>query len=155
LSGLAIVNINLLARTSSKKKILEIYASIIKREQAKLDGSKKPKKSRKIVALQSESDDEMSVHVICAPQKKPKMKTTINTLDVSAEEMNFDICFSAAEVRWDNASIPMRPIDKSTEEFEQELLFAQDPLTFTTDAESIQNIVESKYVQNRMPLVKC
>jgi hypothetical protein len=37
----------------------------------------------------------------------------------------------------------MQPVDKSTEEFEQESLFTQDPLT--TDAESIQNIVESKY----------
>jgi hypothetical protein len=39
--------INLLAKTSSKKKILEMYASVIKREQAKLDGSKKPEKRRK------------------------------------------------------------------------------------------------------------
>ena len=58
-------------------------------------------------------------------------------------EIGIDICFSTAEVRWDNASIPMQSVDKSTEEFEQELLFAQDPLT--TDAERIQNIVESKY----------
>ena len=58
-------------------------------------------------------------------------------------EIGIDICFSAAEVRWDNASIPMQPVDKSTEEFEQELLFTQDPLT--TDAERIQNIVESKH----------
>jgi hypothetical protein len=56
-------------------------------------------------------------------------------------EIGIDICFSTAEVRWDNASIPMQPVDKSTEEFEQELLFAQDPLT--TDAERIQNMVES------------
>jgi RNase H-like domain found in reverse transcriptase len=35
----------------------------------------------------------------------------------------------------------MQPIDKSTEEFEQVFLFAQDPLT--TDAERIQNIVEN------------
>jgi hypothetical protein len=34
---------------------------VIKREQAKLDGSKKPEKRRKIVASKSESDDEMSV----------------------------------------------------------------------------------------------
>jgi hypothetical protein len=34
--------INLLAKSSSKKKILEMYSSVIKREQAKLDGSKKP-----------------------------------------------------------------------------------------------------------------
>ena len=81
--------INLLAKTSSKKKILEMYASVIKREQAKLDGSKKPEKRRKIVAPESESDDEMSVQFICAPQKKSKKKTTINTLDVSAEEMDY------------------------------------------------------------------
>jgi hypothetical protein len=31
----------------------------------------------------------MSVQVICTPQKKPKKKTTINTLDVSAEEMDY------------------------------------------------------------------
>jgi hypothetical protein len=58
-------------------------------------------------------------------------------------EIGIVICFSPAEVRWDNASIPMQPVDKSTEEFEQELMFAQDPLT--TDAERLQNIVESIY----------
>jgi hypothetical protein len=58
-------------------------------------------------------------------------------------EIGIDICFSAAEVKWDDASIPMQPVDKSTEEFEQELLFAQDPLT--TDTERIQSIVDSKY----------
>ena len=58
-------------------------------------------------------------------------------------EIGLDICFSTAEMIWDNASIPMQSVDKSTEEFEQELLFAQDPAT--TDAERIQNIVESKY----------
>jgi hypothetical protein len=54
-------------------------------------------------------------------------------------EIGIDICFSA----WENASIPMQPVDKSTEQFEQESLFTRDPLT--TDAERIQNIVESKY----------
>jgi hypothetical protein len=58
-------------------------------------------------------------------------------------EIGIDICFSVAQVRWDNASIPMQSVDKSTEYFEQELLFTQDPLT--TDAESIPNILESKY----------
>jgi hypothetical protein len=57
-------------------------------------------------------------------------------------EIGIDICFSAAEVRWDNASIPMKSVDKSTQEFEQELLFTQDPLI--TDAERIQKIVETK-----------
>jgi hypothetical protein len=50
----------------------------------------------------------------------------------------------------------MLSVDKSTEEFEQELLFTQDPLT--TDAKRIQNIVETKYSPeqdcHRMQLVK-
>ena len=62
-------------------------------------------------------------------------------------ELGIDICFSTAEIKWDNASIPMHPADKLDElnidEFEQELLFTHDP--DTTDAERIQNIVESKY----------
>jgi hypothetical protein len=58
-------------------------------------------------------------------------------------EIGIDICFSAAEVRWDNASMSMQSVDESTEQFEQQLLFTQDPLT-TVD-ERIQNIVESKY----------
>jgi phosphoserine aminotransferase len=66
-----------------------MYASVIKREQAKLDGSKKPEKRRKIVAPKNESEHKMSIQVICAPLKKSKKKTTINTLDVSAEEMDY------------------------------------------------------------------
>jgi phosphoserine aminotransferase len=41
------------------------------------------------VALESESDDEMSGQDICAPQKKSKKKKTINTMDVNAEEMDY------------------------------------------------------------------
>ena len=62
-------------------------------------------------------------------------------------ELGMDICFSEAKIVWDNASIPMQETDKLNEQFvnhfEQELLFAHDPVT--TDAERIQNIVESKY----------
>ena len=42
--------INLLSKTSSKKKTLDMYASVIKQEQAKLDGKKKPDKRRKTIA---------------------------------------------------------------------------------------------------------
>jgi hypothetical protein len=75
-----------------------MYASVIKREQAILDGFKKPEKCKKIVAPESESDDEMSVQVICASQKKPKRKTTINTLDVSIEEMDYQKKTQVVEV---------------------------------------------------------
>ena len=62
-------------------------------------------------------------------------------------ELGIDICFSTAEIKWDNASIPMQPTDKladmNIDELEYELLFAHDPET--TDAERIQNIIEHKY----------
>ena len=63
-----------------------MYASVIKREQAKLEVNKKPEKRKRITANKIESDDEMSVQVICAPKSKPEKKRS-NTSDVSAEEM--------------------------------------------------------------------
>jgi hypothetical protein len=70
-------------------------------------------------------------------------------------ELGIDICFSTAEIKWDNASIPMHPADKLSElnidNFEQEILFAHDPET--TDAERIQNIVESKYCPADLRLI--
>lgn len=64
-------------------------------------------------------------------------------------ELGMDILFSTAEMVWDNASVPMQSTDKLDvdwiDSFEQELLFAHDPLT--TDAERIQNIVDAKYSQ--------
>ena len=62
-------------------------------------------------------------------------------------ELGIDICFSTAEIKWDNASIPMVSVDQlrdaNIDGFEKEILYSQDP--DTTDAERIQNIVESKY----------
>ena len=62
-------------------------------------------------------------------------------------EVGIDVCFSTAEIKWDNASTPMQSVDKLdknlVDNFEKELLFAHDPVT--TDAERIQNIVENKY----------
>jgi hypothetical protein len=48
----------------------------------------KPEKRKKIMAPKSKSDDEMSVQVICAPQRKPKKKSN-NTSDVSGKEMEY------------------------------------------------------------------
>ena len=62
-------------------------------------------------------------------------------------QVGIDILFSTAEIKWDNATIPMHSPNKIMEElvdqFEQELLFSHDPIT--TDAERIQSIVEAKY----------
>jgi hypothetical protein len=60
--------INLLAKTSSKKKFLDMYASLIKREKAKLRSKKKPEKRKKMIVTESESDDEM----FSLPMKKSK-----------------------------------------------------------------------------------
>ena len=62
-------------------------------------------------------------------------------------EVGIDLCFSTAEIKWDGSSTPMQSVDKLDKKlvnkFENELLFAHDPVT--TDAERIQNIVENKY----------
>ncbi len=64
-------------------------------------------------------------------------------------EIGMDILFSSAEMVWDNASVPMQSADKLNvnwiNEFEQELLFAHDPVT--TDADRIQSIIDAKYTK--------
>jgi hypothetical protein len=46
-----------------------MYASVIRREQAKLDDFKPPKR-KKIIAPDIESYDKMSIQIISAPKKK-------------------------------------------------------------------------------------
>ena len=66
--------INLLARKSSKKKVLELYACAVKREQQKLANKKKRGKSSKCKADESSSDSDsdsnVSIHMITQPPKK-------------------------------------------------------------------------------------
>jgi Reverse transcriptase (RNA-dependent DNA polymerase)/RNase H-like domain found in reverse transcriptase len=61
--------------------------------------------------------------------------------------LGINLLFDTAEISWDNAKIHMQSPEKLTgnwaEALEQELLFAHDP--DTTDAERIQDIIESKY----------
>ena len=77
--------INLLSKQSSKKKILEMYASVIRREQAKLE-EEKPQKRKKVIAPESYSDDdEMSVQIISAPKKKVVKKLRKKSSDNSDE----------------------------------------------------------------------
>jgi hypothetical protein len=60
-----------MAKSSSKKKVLDLYASAIKREQGKL-AKKKAKKSEREPDIDSESDSDNSVHVVSDP--KPALK---------------------------------------------------------------------------------
>ena len=61
--------------------------------------------------------------------------------------LGINLLFDTAEITWDNAKVHMQPPEALSgdwvETMEQELLFAHDP--DTTDAERIQNIIESKY----------
>jgi hypothetical protein len=70
-------------------------------------------------------------------------------------ELGMDILFSKAEMVWDNASVPMQSVDKLSvdwvDQFEQELLFAHDPVT--TDAERIQSIIDAKYTPADLPSI--
>lgn len=61
--------------------------------------------------------------------------------------LGINLLFDTAEITWDNAKVHMQPPEVLSgdwvETLEQELLFAHDP--DTTDAERIQDIIESKY----------
>lgn len=81
--------INLLAKQSSKKKVLDLYSSAIQREQAKI--AKRSKKRKEAVLSDSDSDD-MSVNVVTVTKTKPRVKSCLKTAnkktssDLTAEE---------------------------------------------------------------------
>lgn len=62
-------------------------------------------------------------------------------------EIGFDILFSKAQMIWDNATVPMRPVDDLSSEriaqLHREIYLSHDPLT--TEAERIQSILDAKY----------
>jgi hypothetical protein len=58
-------------------------------------------------------------------------------------DIGLDICFSTEEMIWDNASIPMQSVEKSTEGLNKK--YCLHKIQQQTDAERVQNIVESKY----------
>jgi hypothetical protein len=61
--------------------------------------------------------------------------------------LGIKLLFDTAEIVWDNAKVSMQTPNRTSgnwvDTLEKELLFAHDPTT--TDAERIQNIIESKY----------
>ena len=71
---------NLLARSSSKKKILESYATAIQREQNKL-AKKANKRKKNAQNSEGESDDDMSVEVIESPVKIRRSDKSQKTLN--------------------------------------------------------------------------
>ena len=64
--------VNFLARASDKKKVLDLYATAIQREQAKLAKRVGKRKKSNDATSNNESDDGMSVQLIAAPVKVRK-----------------------------------------------------------------------------------
>ena len=62
----------MLAKKSSKEKVLDLYATAIERERAKLD---KKKSSKRKVREDSDSNSDMSVNVINEGIKNVKMSS--------------------------------------------------------------------------------
>ena len=71
--------VNLLARSSSKRKVLESYATAIQREQNKL-AKKANKRKKSAQNSEGESDDDMSVEVIESPVKIRRSDKSQKTL---------------------------------------------------------------------------
>jgi hypothetical protein len=69
--------VNLLSKKSSKKKILDLYASAIKKEKEKLSKRSKKRKERELASSDSsgsDSDSEVSVNIVEPPRKKSSEK---------------------------------------------------------------------------------
>ena len=67
--------LNMLAKKSSKKKVLDLYATAVKREQAKL-AKKSSKRKKREESSDSDSDSDMSANLIVCPAR-PKKKASV------------------------------------------------------------------------------
>ena len=86
--------VNMLAQKSSKKKVLELYANAVKREQKKLENKKRGKSSKPTAeeaSSDSDEDSNISIHMVTRPTKKrrvgskPQPKTRSETTDEESE----------------------------------------------------------------------
>ena len=77
--------LNYLACSSSKEKVLEMYQAVLNKEKAKLKKKKKPK--TEITELSdSDSDEEMAV---IEQESTPKKRKVLNNLEPMEEELAF------------------------------------------------------------------
>jgi hypothetical protein len=109
--------INLLAKQSSKKKVLDLYSSAIQREQAKI--AKRSKKRKEAVLSDSDSDD-MSVNIMTVPKMMLHVKSCLKTKsdktssDLTAEETAYQKRFHWLEDHGEPIA------DKTNEKSEEE-----------------------------------
>lgn len=85
--------INLLASSSSKEKVLDLYMNVITKEKAKL---KKKKKAKKEVVNNSDSDSDTSMAMLEQSPVSKKRKTSKDN-EKSEEEMAFLKTINAEE----------------------------------------------------------
>ena len=81
--------LNLLAKGSSKKKVLELYSNVIKKEQAKLTRSEKRKAKTQEDDTDSSSDE--SVQVIEAPKRVKFSLNKIKKANAGTEKVSLKI----------------------------------------------------------------
>jgi hypothetical protein len=65
----------MLAKKSSKKKVLELYASAVKREQTKLAKKTSSKRKKREESSDSDSDNDMSANLV--EKIKPRVKKVV------------------------------------------------------------------------------
>jgi hypothetical protein len=74
--------VNFLAKKSSKKKVLDMYATAIKREQKKMQKQVAKRKPREVASSDSDSDDDISIsNIEPAKARKPSIKSSTRTTD--------------------------------------------------------------------------
>ena len=79
---------------------MELYASAVKREQAKLlKKLTKPKERKGTLLSNSDSDSSMSVQVISAPKTKCYVKTKIQKSTLLADPLNEEAKYQK-KVKW-------------------------------------------------------
>ena len=81
--------INFLAKKSSKSKVLDLYATAIKREQAKLAKKVSKKNKKEPEEEDSDSDSDMSVHVLTEKTVTPKPILKKKKADILEEETEY------------------------------------------------------------------
>ena len=110
--------VNFLARASDKKKVLDLYATAVQREQAKLAKRVGKRKKSNDATSDNESDDDMSVQLIEAPVKVRN--------HVASSQLNKLVSKKQACCKNDSTSLTTE--EKTLEEnaYQRKLLWLQD-----------------------------
>jgi hypothetical protein len=97
--------VNFLAKKSSKKKVLDMYATAIKREQKKMQKQIAKHKPREVASSDSESSSEVSMHNIEHPKsRKSSTKSKTRTDERTLKSVARKKCTQKAETLQEEAA---------------------------------------------------